>query len=266
MTTHEHVRNLLYEYLRSELGDQERVMVERHLEICDRCREACGELRAVLDVLPGPENAPSAELSEEYWTEFSRGIVDAIPVHEEELKRSAPAGRGFAPPFSALRRRLVPVLGSVLLLIGGMYLAWLVWFTPGHQPEGMHRDIPAAAVTIAEDRFDQYLRKSKVLLVGMTNMPATVDEADFDPERKLSNELIREGRYLRRVPLDARSAILIAEMDKVLIPIANARHTWYPADVELLKRGILRENLLFKIRIAENLRDSSFIMHALNDN
>jgi hypothetical protein len=70
---------------------------------------------------------------------------------------------------------------------------------------------------------------------------------------------VHEARYLRNQPLDARSAELVGDLEKIMIELANLEEEHDLPNVELIRTGIRRENLLFKIRMAENLLEAGVI-------
>jgi hypothetical protein len=266
MTGHGRVRLLLYDYVCNDLVESDRAIIEHHLSLCERCRKECEEIREVIQILPEPGHRPSNELPEEYWSEFARGILDAVPAHRRGRPGVTHPLSKLLAPFGTISRRFVPVFATLLILLGAGYLSWKLSSPPDEPHDSVLRVTGEEGVYVPEDRFGQYLRKSKVLLVGMTNMPAPEGvEMDVTQERRLSRELIREARYLRRAALlDLRSTLLIEDLDKILITLANTRQRENRSELELLRGGIRRENLLFKIRMAENLRDSVYAMHAVN--
>ena len=110
----------------------------------------------------------------------------------------------------------------------------------------------------ADYRMGDYFRKSKVLLVGITHMKTEDDQPiDLSKESKMSQELLEDARYLKNQPLDIRSAKLIDDLQKILIELANIKEQNGLPNVEIIRGGIHRQNLLFKIRMAEALCDST---------
>jgi hypothetical protein len=80
---------------------------------------------------------------------------------------------------------------------------------------------------------------------------------DLSAEREVSRDLIKEARYLREQDIDRRSARLIEDLNKILIELANLEDEHDLPDVEIIRGGIHQENLLFKIRMAELMHDST---------
>jgi hypothetical protein len=106
------------------------------------------------------------------------------------------------------------------------------------------------------DQFDRrlsdYFRKSKTLLVGVSNItPVKGESVDLDAERRTSRTLLREARYLRSGPVDARSSRLIDDLDRILIGLANGEEAASAPDIRMIRGGIQSRNLLFKLRMQE---------------
>jgi len=87
---------------------------------------------------------------------------------------------------------------------------------------------------------------------------------DLSSERKVSRDLIEEARYLQSQPLDRRSERLIGDMEKILIELANMKEQNELPNVEMIRGGIHQENLLFKIRMAESLYDTTAAIQGSN--
>ena len=72
-------------------------------------------------------------------------------------------------------------------------------------------------------------------------------------ERRVSRELVLEARALRQESLDANSARLINDLEKIQIELANMTPDDAAPGVDMIRQGIESKNLLFKLRIAETL-------------
>jgi hypothetical protein len=102
--------------------------------------------------------------------------------------------------------------------------------------------------------MNEYLKKSRVLLVGLSNNRGQGNEwGDLSVERGRSRQLVHEARLLKRQPLDVRSAKLIDDLERIQIELANLDESRAGSDVEPIIAGIRQENLLFKIRMTEML-------------
>jgi hypothetical protein len=111
---------------------------------------------------------------------------------------------------------------------------------------------------VPNERVSQYFRRSKTLLVGLANLQPDRDERlDFTAERRVSRDLIREARYLKQQPIDPRSRELMNDLERIMIELKNIEEHADLPNVEIIRSGIREENLLFKIRMAEAMYDST---------
>jgi hypothetical protein len=102
-----------------------------------------------------------------------------------------------------------------------------------------------------------------MLLVGIENMKVSPEASfDFAVERNASHELLQEARNLKYQPLDSRSAKLIGDLEKILIELSTIKEETGLPNVEIVRSGIQQENLLFKIRMAEAIYDTTKFMKA----
>jgi hypothetical protein len=118
-------------------------------------------------------------------------------------------------------------------------------------------------VRYADNRMSQYLRKSKVLLIGIANLETEEGQpVDFSVEQRASRELVREARYLKQRALDPRVDQLVDAMSRILIELANLSDEQQIPNMEIVRSGIYQENLLFRIRMAEAVYDSTHLLYA----
>lgn len=260
-----HVTDLLYEFVRGELPQEKAGELEAHLAVCEACHAELEIIRQAVAFLGNESVDPSMNLSEEYWRSF--------PLRVEERTRTSARA-----PFTRVsfldavisfltfdRKYLYAAAISAAVVVAVLFF----WPRGDHATVEKLATVPAPSsdfqVLPARDRLTQYFRKSKVLLVGITNMtPGDGQQIDLRSERKASRGLILEARYLKKQRLDLRSAKLIDDMNKILIELANMEEQADLPDVELIRSGIHQENLLFKIRIAETLSDTTHFIASNN--
>lgn len=251
---HRKTRRLLYEYIAGDLSHEEVARIESHTAACASCKKELEDLRSILGTLPSSP-APSNRQTEEYW----QGFVDT--VERRTVARNAREFKSLWQSIESLlvlRPRHAAVLGGSFALTAAAVFAWHIFSAPPAQQPFIVEEAGTTSEEFTPERVSQYFRKSKVLLVGLTNSKMPEDHAvDFSVERRASRELVREARYLRQQPLDRRSSHLIDNLEKILIELANLEETNDLPDVEIIRGGIQRENLLFKIRMAEARYDST---------
>ncbi len=250
MKRHAHMRRHLYEYLREELPEGERQAMREHLRSCPQCAASLEALRRTTSALDQSRQLPADSLPEAYWRAFPDRVITAVRRQE----RPAPPVRALvdrAVPFWLFHRRETVALAGVLVIALCAVLLW----PRSEQPGVTNVPVPATAQVTMEqtnERMNHYLRRSKALLVGLTNMRVPAGQPlDLDAEQHISRELVSEGRYLKRQQIDLQSARLISDLDKILIGVANVAPDRNFTEVNIIRDGISRENLLFKVRKAE---------------
>ena len=261
---HRRVRSFLYEYVRGELPQEQSREIADHLLSCDRCAREAEQIRTIVTATANHLRTASDRRTADYWQDFLDGVEERIEAVGPE--RDAPLIRILDAIGSLFRfrRPAIAIAGCSLGLVIVGFLALRLLRVEPVQPEEAARSDDEPAQTIAvDDRMGDYFRKSKVLLVGISNLK-TADDRPFDlsAERRVSRGLVEQARYLKNQPLDMRSARLIGDLEKVLIELANIKEEGGSPNVDLIRSGILRQNLLFKIRMAEALCDSTRFIQA----
>lgn len=283
-----HVKELLYDFASGDATQADRERVQTHLATCPSCAADLESIFGAMAVLPRPVRTPSDERDNAFWTTFANEIEAKIRVTPSPRRSMLREVREEALAFvSSNRGRLLAGAGSLALATAVFMLFWQgPWSHPvspqvaGPDPSSQLTNpvtdsatgpftAPAAGhptdpmtgpvVQNASLRMNDYLKKSKILFVGIANMKTDGQTVDLSAERKQSRALIHEARYLRSQPLDARSAKLIGELERILIELANLEETRDLPDVELIRTGIRKENLLFKIRMTENLMQAGYM-------
>ena len=263
---HSHIQSLLYEYLRDELTPAKRREVEKHLEGCTVCLQERDELRAFLDRALRYTTESAEVRGDAFWKDFAGKVERRIQADGRRRRTNQPFSvweailsytrfqRGPAIAFAALALIALASVIYVRIQFRDQELVQEVEKWRAVQPA----QPPVETVSRQDPRMAEYFRKSKVLLVGLTNMKMNEDQApDFSAERRASRDLIQQAVYLKSQPLDVRSAHLINDLEKILIELSNLKEENNLPNVEIIRGGIHQENLLFKIRMAESFYDSS---------
>jgi hypothetical protein len=253
---HSKIQNELYDYLLNELpGDQRRDVAE-HLASCRACSEALQTLRQTLAAFPATPHQPCDEHDGLFWQSLSGRIEQQIEMsgrpRRNAVSRYVDAVRSFVTLRPGYGVALVGALATIAVSL------FLLRFSPAVRQPVAGSATPAVDSTVllaryqTQQRISRYFDKSKMLLVGIANMKTDGENMDLSAERNLSRSLVHEARFLKHQPMDERSAKLIRDLDKILIELANLEEDYDVPDVELIRGGIHQENLLFKIRMAEN--------------
>jgi len=262
MNAHRDIQRLLYDYVADDLPPDERRRMEEHLRACDACQESLRRMERTFAILQRPVGRPSDERPPQYWTSLAASVMRRLEEFPETRHSPAnPLTEWFRFVTTTPRRALLAAGGGTLALA---VLALLLFSRPSPPPAASSAQEPVAgrdAVSAGEEDLSRYLRQSRTLIVGLSNMetPARAP-LDLTAERKASRRLIEENRRLRQLTLDPGSAVLLEDIEKIMLKVANTRDDVRPADVEMIRGGIRQQNLLFKIRMAENTHRAQEIM------
>ncbi|MCI0706855.1 MAG: zf-HC2 domain-containing protein [Ignavibacteriae bacterium] len=252
MKAQKHVRDLLYDFHRGELSQDDRRKLEEHLAGCKRCAKAAEEIRVLMQTVPVPQTKPSDALSERYWDAFSYNVMNRVRSEENQHSvRKISFAEYLRSVFLYQRRSLAAIsVGLTIVAVVVLTRQFGNVDPPGtDQLAEQQGDIQTPTV---QARLDQYFRKSQILMVGLMNMkPENGNGVDLSVEQAVSRELIREARFLSQQNIDERTRVLIANLEKILIELANMEKQYDLPDIEILRAGINQENLLFKLRMGE---------------
>lgn len=254
MRAHSKIQKLLYEYLSGELNVRDKELVAAHLALCARCSAELKRLKEALETLDRSAVEASETRPPEFWSDFAAGVERRIQ-RQKASKQSSAKWLEAVEEFFVFRRPLAISLGSAVVVV---FLAVGIWSMLADRQHPTKETAGVAESDSIRKEMSRYFRKSKTLLVGITNMKIPEHEpVDFSAERRASQELVHQARYLKNQPIDVRSARLIEDMEKILIELANLKENNNLPNVEIVRAGIHQENLLFKIRMAETQYDTA---------
>ncbi len=276
MSGHNEVQLKLYEFLRDELSTAEHSLVEAHLATCSECMNELQTLREAITFLPAQKTHASGERSEEFWTAFATSVTEQATQQKSGRKNPLTGVVDWLAGIFLFHPKYTYAMAGVCAIMVAALTFWT--FAPpekhdlafdGPSTPLKHQSTPlltndetAGEQEVPAERVSQYFKKSKMLLVGFSNMKTNENEPlDFSTERRVSRDLVREARYLKRQPIDPRSRRLMNDLERILIELENIEEKNDLPNVEIIRGGIHQENLLFKIRMAEAMYDSSNFMY-----
>jgi hypothetical protein len=277
MRSHGEIRDALYGFVMNELEPSEAEAVSLHLVSCADCRAAMEEIRELVAALPRPPERPSDAVDEQHWVELAQRIENALPA----TPVGAPLGsmRPRALSLSARIRAMIPTpypgraLALAMLLAAILGALVLRPWEPGAPvteskplPEITGKDEDTLGSDVSSESAAEvaaHFRRSKSLLVGLTNRPVGAGApADLTVEREASRRLLAENRRFRTEVIDPQSSEVLADLERIMIEVANARDQSPASDLDLIRQGIRQQNLLFKVRMAEQLSARGLVVRA----
>jgi hypothetical protein len=201
-----------------------------HLDQCPECRAAFERLKEHLDAMRDyPVPARSASYGQQVWTRL-------LP-HLPPAPRPRPWLRWWT---------LAPALAALLAIA---FVAGIL--TQRHAPgAGSPETARERLLLIAMSR---HLERSQIVLAEVANGSAAT--IDFREERDRARDLLNDNRLLRQAAQrngDAADAILLDELERILLDIANSPADMAPRDLEALQSRIDNDSLLFKVRVTSS--------------
>lgn len=264
MKSHGEIRDTLYDFVMNELDAETSEDVRLHLRSCGECRTSVDELERLIAVLPKEHNRPSDRVDEAHWMELAARI-------ERNLPAGTPARRALPVTLSERLRLFLPsprpaIAFALAALLVAVTAAILV--RPWDPREPLPETVEAAAESLEQTQpsapdIATHLRRSRNLLVGLSNRPMGSDAAtDLSVEREASRRLLADNRRYRSEVLDPQASEVLADLERIMIEVANSRDQAPASDLDLIRRGIRQQNLLFKVRMAEQLSSRGMIVRA----
>lgn len=251
MNKHNDIQNNLYDYIRGELDQNRRKEIESHLSSCDRCYAEYQILKEGVRLFPAPQTKPSAQKSDTYWHNFALAVEQRIQSGEKKRASANPLWETIESLFTYRKSYVATFAGGMAVVLLALIL-WPSTRLAQKEEQRLADGGPTTQTQLVSDELGNYLRKSKNLFVGITNIKAERGErVDLSVERSAARSLIQQARYLDQQTTDERAQQLIQVLEKILIELANMEERVGLPDVELLRTGIRQENMLFKIRMAE---------------
>lgn len=201
-----------------------------HLDDCPECRAAFEQLQHLLDAM------------------------NDLPVPERDAAYGARVWSRLQPQLPAPKPRrqwfqwwtLAPALAMLLVIafVGGM-------LTQQRRTADTYAKARERVLLIALSR---HLERSQIVLAQVVNA-APVAGIDLSEESALARDLVDENRLLRQSAAhdgDTRDALLLDELERALLDIANAPPNVSAADLASLQNRIDSEGLLFKVRVTSS--------------
>jgi len=249
-------KDRLIEALYGELGPAEKERLDAHLRSCPDCAAEYASLEETLRLMDKRERPdPGPEFWQGYWDRLSKRMLwEAI----EEDRRPSLAAR-VRGAFARLPRWSLQAAGAAALLLLGVIVGGRLIPRPeGPGVIAAAGPAPSAAVVQAENFID----RSKVLLLGLVNYdPATEDAYAFDLGRKktMSRDLAAEAPAVRNALKERgqkRLRGLVADLELIMMQIANLESGQDLEGVELIKQGVDRNGLFLRIDVDRMGRDA----------
>jgi hypothetical protein len=226
-----------------EGSDDDRSRTRIHLEQCDECRALDRELRAVLTAV---DSAPISEPPSGFEREMWARIEPLLPVQQT-----------WRAGWNAMMPRLAVAASIGVLLVAG-FAAGRVWDRPAQRSSAVEVDDPMVTERLLRAEVEDHLERSQRMLVELVNADYEVG-APAVGDRVRAADLVAAGRLYRRSALqvgDAEIGLLLEDLERVLVEVANGPADIAPEELSRLRRRIDDQDLMFRVRVvASEIRE-----------
>jgi len=254
-------RKRIPEALYGELDMETKEKLDRHLAACPACADLFREMKETLEAMA---EDPTPDPGREFWEGYWDALVSRMGREALQAGSSAPTGRPAGRRFRPWTRWALGFAAAGALVVIGIFIGRTL-----ERPRGdvarlapaTPAAVPASAEAALSVRASRYLKRSKVLLLGVVNFDPRTGELDgLNPslQRSTSVELAREAVVLKKElkGQDPRLAQLVSDLERIFLQIANLKAEGDLAEVELIRTGLEEGDILFRINLNELRRTS----------
>jgi len=210
-----------------------------HLDACGDCRHRYVTLQRVLAAV---DAVPSPVLPDAFERIVWARLEPALPKRRGWLSwlLSTPSNLAWA--------------AAVLLLVAGAFFAGRMSRTNTPGTTVITAEQVREGVLLAD--LSEHLDRSQTMLVELVSEdPDGTDAVDISFERDLAGDLVAANRLYRQAVSesgDTNIAVLLDDLERLLVEIAAGPGTLAAEDMERVRQRIAARDLLFKVRIVSS--------------
>lgn len=260
MTKCRYFRKMFIEILHEKTALEVRKALEDHMTSCPKCASEFESLSRTLGIMDRHDVPdPGPDYWDGYWDRLERRLNQEGPA-----PASLPVRRLHRGSWGSIPKWAWTAASAVILLAAGAVVDRFLLDRPAPPVStAASRENAPPIVDVAYDELingaSHYLDRSKVLLIAMVNRQAADDPAalDFTRQKRISSQLITEAAALKRGlernegPDNKRLARLIADLEVILLQIANLEAESDPAAINIIKSGVQDRGLIFQINLSQ---------------
>ena len=221
-----------------EMRDEARTA--EHLATCATCQQNYARLQRVMALV---DSAPLPDAPDGFERLAWARLQAALPVRE----------RGWIGWLAVSRARALWASAAILVVLAA-FVAGRLWprtTTPA--------DVANARTDSVRERIllvdlGEHLDRSQMVLVELVSGDAAGD-VDISMEQARAQQLLASNRLYRQTAErtgDAAMSAVLDDLERVLIDIAASPKVVSQADLEMVRRRIASQELLFKVRVVSS--------------
>jgi hypothetical protein len=249
---------LFCEAFYEELDAEQKNFLETHISVCEGCESEYDEMTSTLKVM---EKRARPEPEQAYWNSYWNKLARRMEEEKTLTPKTESWWRTFIRAFAFAPKWAVQTAAALVLVVLGVYLGKMI-FSPSASTIQQARQLPAVASQAEPNveyvqRAQNYIERSKLILLALINFdPETEDSyaLDLPYQQQLSRELVREASFLKQGIADSdqrRLRDLIADLEVILLQIANLESEHDFEAIELVKEGVDSRGILLQIHVTD---------------
>lgn len=236
--------------------------LQAHMAGCEGCAEAFQQMQQTLAVTA---QVHEPELSDAYWDSYyarlqARISEDVAPASTGTVWQNVKVWlhQNFMP-----RLALVQWGAALALVLLGIWIGRQWTPVPVEAPAGQQTaetssqpgDNPVLTPAALNQKTQQYLDRSKVLLLGLVNFDVNQDDPAYiniAQQQQVAGELVEEAGLLKQELAENREqqlSALVEDLEMILMQIANLEMQQDLPSIELIQRGVDQNAILLKINL-----------------
>lgn len=251
-------REMFDEAYYEELDAEQRSFFDNHLLVCPKCKSGFAEMASTLKVMA---KKIRPEPGQTFWDDYWNRLENRMKEEKSDQPKPEPRWRTFPRTLSFAPRWAFQAAAALLLVVFGVFIGKTV-FSPSaqviqqaRQESGLvSRQQPGAELI---HRTQNYIERSKLILLAIVNFdPKTEDPYGLNLpfQQQVSRQLVKEASFLKDGLADSnqrRLQDLIADLEVILLQIANLESGQDFEALELVKEGVDSRGILLKINLTD---------------
>ncbi len=243
-----------------DLPEDKKQIFEDHLKQCESCSAAYAEMSSTLSIM---EKRKRPEPDYSFWEGYWGRLYSRMETENVLTSQVSKESRKMAKTFLGFRffpRWAFQAAAATALVVVGIFLG-RVLFSPapqGVQTAGIQETQAQVnpGIELAH-RTEAYVQRSNLLLLGLVNFDASEEDPytlDLPYKQQASRDLLQEAGWLKQELGDAhqrRLQELVADLEAILLQIANLEVGEDLAAVELFQTGVESRGIFLKIHLAD---------------
>lgn len=246
-------QDLFGEAFYEELNAEQKNFLESHIRVCEGCESEYNEMTSTLKVM---EKRTRPEPDQAYWN----GYWNKLARRMEDEKTITPKSESWWRAFTFVPKWAYQTAAALLLVFLGVFFGRMFFSPPVSDTKQAHRpgliSQQGPGVELAS-RTQNYIERSKLMLLALVNFdPETEDSyaLNLPYQQQISKELVQEASYLKSKLADSgqrRLENLIADLEVILLQIANLESEYDFDAIDIVKEGVNRRGILMQINLTD---------------